>query len=71
METKIQDTVADNAGCWGVIVGSMLTNPRGIDLRLIGMTMTINGKIVASGAGAAGWQSPDRSVAWLANKLSE
>ncbi|PKM86474.1 MAG: 2-keto-4-pentenoate hydratase [Firmicutes bacterium HGW-Firmicutes-12] len=68
---KIQDTVADNAGCWGVVVGSILTNPSGIDLRLLGMNMTINGKIVATGAGAAVWQSPYRSVAWLANKLSE
>lgn len=68
---KIQDTVSDNAGCWGVVAGSVLTDPKGIDLRFLGMTMTINGKIAASGAGAAVLQSPYRSVAWLANKLSE
>ncbi len=68
---KIQDTVADNASCWGVVVGPTFYSPHNIDLRLMGMVTYLNGRVAANGAGAAVWGSPYRSVAWLANSLAE
>ncbi|MCD6467326.1 MAG: fumarylacetoacetate hydrolase family protein [Methanomicrobia archaeon] len=68
---KIQDTIADNASSARVILGSKLTSIKDIDLRLIGLVLEKNGKIVSTGAGAAVLGSPAQAVAWLANKLSE
>jgi 2-keto-4-pentenoate hydratase len=41
----------------------------GIDARLIGMTLTRNGELVDTGAGAAALGDPLTVVAWLANTL--
>lgn len=68
---KIQDTIADNASSARVILGSKLTSIKDIDLRLIGLVLEKNGKIVSTGAGAAVLSSPAQAVAWLVNKLSE
>lgn len=68
---KIQDTVADNASSAFVALGPKLTDPRGLDLRLLGMVLCKNGEMVSNGAGAAVLGHPAQAVAWLANKLSE
>ena len=41
----------------------------GIDTRLIGMSLTRNGDLVDTGAGAAALGDPLTVVAWLANTL--
>jgi 2-oxopent-4-enoate hydratase len=66
---KIQDTVADNASCWGVILGPKLSPPLGIDYSVLGLTAYKNGEVVATATGAAVLGNPLNSVAWLANKL--
>jgi 2-keto-4-pentenoate hydratase len=68
----VKDSIADNAGQAGVILGGKLTplSPE-IDLRLIGMVLEKNGDIVATAAGAASLGNPAEAVAWLANKLYE
>ncbi len=70
---KIQwvDTVADNASSGMFVMGSTPIDPRGIDLRLAGMTLRKNGRVVSTGAGAACLGHPVNAVAWLANKLGE
>jgi 2-keto-4-pentenoate hydratase len=42
-----------------------------IDLRTIGSSLSINGTVEESGAGAAVLGNPINAVAWLANKLAE
>lgn len=68
---KIQDTIADNASCWGVVLGPKVSYPLGIDYRVLGLSVYKNSKLVATAAGAAVLGDPLISVAWLANKLSE
>jgi 2-keto-4-pentenoate hydratase len=68
---KLQDTVADNASSAFIVLGNTLTPPHGLDLRLTGMVMEKNGRIIATGAGAAVLGHPASAVAWLANKLHE
>ncbi len=66
---KIQDTVADNASCGMLVVGAAIADPRKLDLGLVGMTITRNGEIVGTGAGAAALGHPAQAVAWLANTM--
>ncbi len=66
---KIQDTVADNASCGMFVLGSTAANPRRLDLTTCGMVLEKNGRVIATGAGAAALGSPINSVAWLANTL--
>lgn len=68
---KIQDTVADNASSGAFVIGKERKNPKNLDLLLLGMKMSKNGKIVSTGAGAACLGDPAGAVAWLANTLKE
>ncbi len=66
---ELADTVADLASV--VAVSGHVVPPAGIDPRLIGMTLTRNGELVDTGAGAAALGDPGAVVAWLANTLGE
>jgi 2-oxopent-4-enoate hydratase len=68
---KLPDTIADNASCARVVCGGRLTSVRDLDLRTIGMVVTVDGEVVETGAGAAVLGNPIRCVAWLANTLGE
>lgn len=68
---KLPDTIADNASSAAFVLGGKLVPVEGLDLRYIGMVFQKNGEVVGTGAGAAVWNHPAASVAWLANKLSE
>jgi 2-keto-4-pentenoate hydratase len=52
-----------------VAVSSRVVPLEGVDPRLIGMTLTRQGELVDTGAGAAALGDPVRVVAWLANTL--
>lgn len=68
----LPDTIADNASSARVVCGGRLTPVEEVeDLRLIGMALSRNGEVAATGAGAAVLGNPIRCVAWLANKLGE
>ena len=67
---KLADTVADNASSGRVVVGGRLTPVTEIDLRLVGVVVSRNGRVIDTGAGAAALGNPARCVAWLANKLA-
>jgi len=66
---RLVDTVADNASCGAFAVGPWCTRWRELDLAHAGMTLHVNGRLAASGTGAAALGHPAACVAWLANKL--
>ncbi len=66
---RIEDTVADNASSALFVLGDTAVDPRNIDLSVVGMTLEMNGEVVATGAGAAALGHPANAVAWLANTL--
>jgi 2-oxopent-4-enoate/cis-2-oxohex-4-enoate hydratase len=68
-DIKVVDTIADNASCGAYVLGSQRTDPLDIDLALVGMTITVDDELVATGAGAAVKGSPVNSLMWLANTL--
>lgn len=68
---KLPDTIADNASSARVVCGGRLTPVEDLDLRLLGMVISVNGRVAATGAGAAVLGNPIRCIAWLANKLGE
>lgn len=66
----LPDVVADNSSSAGFITGSQLVDPTGIDLRLLGVVLELNGQVVATAAGAAVLGHPASSVAWLVRALA-
>jgi 2-keto-4-pentenoate hydratase len=68
---KAQDLIADNCGSAMVVLGGRLIPVAGIDLRLVGMVLEVNGEVVATGAGASVLGNPAQPVAMLANALAE
>ena len=67
----LQDISADNAFAARVVLGGTLTPVKGLDLRLLGVILERNGRLVSTGAGAAVMGNPVDVVAWLANRLAE
>jgi len=68
---KLADTVADLASNGAAATSSRIVPIDGLDTRLVGMTLTRNGELVDTGAGAAALGDPVAVVAWLANVLGE
>lgn len=66
---RIEDTVADNASCGLVVLGTQAADPRALDLGAVGCVVEKNGEVLSTGAGAAALGSPINSLAWLANTL--
>lgn len=67
----ITDSVADNAGFAGIILGGRAVRPLDVDVRWIGATIARNGRIEESGVSAAVLGHPAAGVAWLANALEK
>lgn len=65
----LADTVADNASCGAVVLGSRPARPTDVDLRLAGCNLYRNGRVVGTGAGGAVLGSPLTSAVWLVNTL--
>jgi 2-keto-4-pentenoate hydratase len=68
---KLADTVSDLASNGAVATSSRIVPLADVDPRMIGMTLTRNGHLVDTGAGAAALGDPVAVVAWLANTLGE
>jgi len=64
------DVIADNSSCAGFTLGGTGTDPRGIDLRLVGCSFEKNGQLVATAAGAAVMGHPAAAVAWMVRQLA-
>jgi 2-oxo-hept-3-ene-1,7-dioate hydratase/2-keto-4-pentenoate hydratase len=67
----ITDTVADLAGCGGIILGSTPRRLEQLDICNVSGSVLRDGKVFVQGKASAVLGSPVNSVAWLANKLSE
>ncbi|MHB1211618.1 MAG: 2-keto-4-pentenoate hydratase [Candidatus Nanopelagicales bacterium] len=67
---KLADTVADLASGGAIALSGLVVPVSGFDPRLVGMVLTRNGEVVATGAGAAALGDPLAAVAWLANTLA-
>lgn len=66
---KLADTVADLASNGAMATSSRIVPITDIDTRLVGMTLSRNGELIDTGAGAAALGDPVAVVAWLANVL--
>jgi 2-keto-4-pentenoate hydratase len=66
---KLADTIADLASSGAVVLGPAVTPARGLDLRVLGMVLTRDGELIATGAGAAALGNPLQAVAWLVQTL--
>lgn len=66
---KITDTVADNASASHFVVGHRPTLLSDFDMINCKMEMSINDKIVSTGAGSACLGSPINATVWLANMM--
>jgi len=66
---KLADTVADLASNGAMATSSRIVPITDVDTRLVGMTLTRNGELIDTGAGAAALGDPVAVVAWLANVL--
>jgi 2-keto-4-pentenoate hydratase len=67
---KLGDTVADNGSSARVVLGTSMTPPDAVDLRLVGCVLEKNGEVLGTAAGAAALGDPAVAVAWLANQLA-
>jgi 2-oxo-3-hexenedioate decarboxylase len=65
------DVIADNSSCAGFVFGGQGTDPRGIDLRLVGCSFEKNGELVSTAAGAAVLGHPASAVAWMIRRMAE
>ena len=66
-----RDVIADNGVAANFVLGTRQISAHDLDLPGIGVVLKKNGEEIASSTGAAVLGDPARSVAWLANKLSE
>ncbi len=65
----LYDTIADNASSGGFVLGNP-TLLEGLDLSSIACTFSHNGRVCATGTGAAVIGSPLNAATWLANTLT-
>jgi 2-keto-4-pentenoate hydratase len=67
---SLTDTVADLASGAAVYLSPRIVPLGDLDLRLVGVVVSRNGQLMATGAGAAALGDPLEAVAWLANTLA-
>jgi 2-oxo-hept-3-ene-1,7-dioate hydratase len=67
---KIQDNIADNAACGGVITGGRPVRPFDVDLRWAAAICSKNGVVEETGVAAGVLGHPAMGIVWLANKLA-
>ncbi|MFD7715515.1 2-oxo-hepta-3-ene-1,7-dioate hydratase [Streptomyces sp. NPDC059814] len=67
----IVDTIADNAGYGGLVLGGNPVAPGAVDLRWISALLYRNETIEETGVAAGVLNHPATGVAWLANKLHQ
>lgn len=67
---KVYDTVADNAGNAGIIMGGRPIRPNDMDLRWCGGLLYLNGMIEETGLAAAVLNHPANGVCWVAKRFA-
>jgi 2-keto-4-pentenoate hydratase len=68
---SIVDTVADNASSALFVLGDQPVATASLSLAGLGMAMTVNGRTVSTGSGAACLGHPLRAAHWLARTMAE
>ena len=67
----VEDTVADNASSAYAVVGWPVPVEDVGALSTVGLVMRCNGRVVATGAGAAVLGDPVRALTWLSGRLAQ
>jgi len=67
---KVFDTIADNAGNAGVIVGDVRVRPSDIDLRWAGALFYLNDVIEETGLGAGVMDHPAHGIRWVCKRFA-
>lgn len=67
---KVLDTVADNAGNAGIIMGGRPIRPLDMDLRWCGGILNVNGVIEETGLAAAVLNHPANGICWVAKRFA-
>ncbi|MET3354319.1 UNVERIFIED_ORG: 2-keto-4-pentenoate hydratase [Xanthobacter viscosus] len=67
---SLVDTVADNASGGGYVLGNSPRRLDGLDLRLAGAVLSIDGRSRSIGVGAACMGDPLNAALWLCRKMS-
>lgn len=70
-DIKLVDTVADNASCGAIAVGSTALDVDPLALLDLTCSLVIDGEITGSGTGTDVMGNPVAPLAWLANVLGE
>jgi 2-keto-4-pentenoate hydratase len=70
-DIKLVDTVADNASCGAIVVGSIPLDVDPSALLDVTCTLVIDGGVTGSGTGADVMGDPIAPLVWLANVLGE
>jgi 2-keto-4-pentenoate hydratase len=70
-DIKAVDTIADNASCGAIVLGTVPRKLDDFDPRLCGMVLERRGEPVSVGAGAACLGNPLTATLWLARKMAE
>lgn len=66
---KLADTIADNASSGALVLGSEHIRIDSQDLAATAVTLSVNGKVVGEGTGAAVLGHPLNGLLWVANTL--
>jgi 2-oxopent-4-enoate hydratase len=66
---KFIDTVSDNASSGMFVLGDERRTVQDVDMRLTGMALRKNDRVVSTGATCACLGNPVEAVVWLANRL--
>ena len=66
---KLSDTIADNASSGALVLGSEHIRIDSQDLAATAVTLSVNGKVVGEGTGAAVLGHPLNGLLWVANTL--
>lgn len=66
-----QDVIADNTSTARLAVGDRLCDVSDVDLRMEGLTVSVDGELEATGVGADIMGHPARAVSWLGNRLDD
>lgn len=67
---RIQDTIADNAGSGGVILGEQRIDPGSMDIRWCGAVLYRNGVVEETGLAAGVLDHPANGIAWIAKRFA-
>lgn len=67
----LSDVIADNTSARGAVISQHSYAAHQVDLPNERVTLTINGKTVAEGSGAAVLDHPAEAIAFLANELAK